>query len=195
MPIKMVWITLRTSAVLFIVCCVIYQLAITGIAKLIMPHQASGSLIYNSQHQVIGSELIGQEFKDPQFFQGRVSSVDYNANGSGSSNLAPSNPALMERMKASIEEWKKQNSDVPVSSLPMDLITNSGSGLDPDISPAAAMAQVPRISKLTGVSQDKLQALITQTTTPPQLGMLGDPAVNVLKLNIGLEQLKAGSGS
>ncbi len=195
MPIKMIWTTLRTSAVLFVICCVMYQLVVTGIAKVIMPHQASGSLIYNSQNQVIGSELIGQEFKDPQFFQGRVSSVDYNANGSGSSNLAPSNPALMERMKASIDEWKKNNPDVPVSSLPMDLITNSGSGLDPDISPAAAMAQVPRISKLTGVSQDKLNALITQNTNEPQLGMLGDPAVNVLKLNIGLEQLKTGSGS
>ncbi len=195
MAIKMVWTTLRTSAILFIICCVIYQLVITGIAQLVMPHQASGSLIYNSKNQVIGSELIGQQFKDPQFFQGRVSSVDYNANGSGSSNLAPSNPALMERMKASIEEWKKQNPDVPVSSLPMDLITNSGSGLDPDISPAAALAQVPRISKLTGVSQDKLQALITQNTNPPQLGMLGDSAVNVLKLNIGLEQLKAGASS
>ncbi|WP_322922401.1 potassium-transporting ATPase subunit KdpC [Paenibacillus campi] len=195
MPIKIIWTTLRTSAVLFIVCCVIYQLAITGIAKVLMPYQASGSLMYNSKHEVIGSALIGQQFTEPQFFQGRVSSIDYNADGSGSSNLAPSNPELIKRMQASIAQWKQQNPNVPVSALPMDLITNSASGLDPDISPAAALAQVPRISKLTGIAEDKLDALITQYTNPPQLGMLGDAAVNVLKLNIGLQQLRAGASS
>ncbi|MEW4369575.1 potassium-transporting ATPase subunit KdpC [Paenibacillus kandeliae] len=192
---KNVWISLRTTAVFFLICCVGYQLIVTGIASVALPKQAAGSLIYNKENQVVGSELIGQSFTDPQYFQGRVSSVEYNANGSGSSNLAPSNPDLIKRMQESITTWKQQNPNVPVSQLPMDLITNSGSGLDPDITPQAAQAQIPRISKLTGVSEQQLQSLIAQNTTSPQLGIFGEPAVNVLKMNMALQQLRAGSGS
>lgn len=187
---KNVWITLRTSAVLFVLCCVLYQLVITGVARVVMPHQAAGSLIYNSNHDVIGSELIGQSFTDPHYFQGRISSIDYNANGSGSPNYAPSNPELIKRIEESVTTWQKQNPSVPVASLPVDLITNSGSGLDPDITPQAAAAQIPRISQLTGLSAEQLQSLVSSNTTPAQLGIFGEPAVNVLKLNLAVQQLR-----
>nr|WP_082096700.1 potassium-transporting ATPase subunit KdpC [Paenibacillus wulumuqiensis] len=190
---KNVWITLRTSAILFVMCCVLYQLVITGIARVVMPHQAAGSLIYNSNHDVIGSELIGQSFTDPHYFQGRVSSVEYNANGSGSPNYAPSNPELIKRIEESVVTWQKQNPSVPVASLPVDLITNSGSGLDPDITPQAAAAQIPRISKLTGLSAEQLESIVSNNTTPAQLGIFGEPAVNVLKLNLAVQQLRAQS--
>ncbi|WP_046214645.1 potassium-transporting ATPase subunit KdpC [Paenibacillus wulumuqiensis] len=174
-------------------CCVLYQLVITGIARVVMPHQAAGSLIYNSNHDVIGSELIGQSFTDPHYFQGRVSSVEYNANGSGSPNYAPSNPELIKRIEESVVTWQKQNPSVPVASLPVDLITNSGSGLDPDITPQAAAAQIPRISKLTGLSAEQLESIVSNNTTPAQLGIFGEPAVNVLKLNLAVQQLRAQS--
>lgn len=185
---KTVWVTLRTSIILFLLCCVFYQLAVTGVAQALMSKQADGSLIYNSNNQVVGSELIGQSFTEPQYFQGRISSIDYNANGSGSPNFAPSNPELLKRLQESLGTWQKQNPDVPVSSLPVDLITNSGSGLDPDISPESAKAQIPRISSLTGVSADQLQALVQQNTSSRQLGIFGEPAVNVLKLNLALQK-------
>ena len=185
---KTVWVTLRTSIILFLLCCVFYQLAVTGVAQALMSKQADGSLIYNSNNQVVGSELIGQSFTEPQYFQGRISSIDYNANKSGSPNFAPSNPELLKRLQESVGTWQKQNPDVPVSSLPVDLITNSGSGLDPDISPESAKAQIPRISSLTGVSADQLQALVQQNTSSRQLGIFGEPAVNVLKLNLALQK-------
>lgn len=185
---KTVWITLRTSVILFLLCCVVYQLTVTGIAQAFMSKQADGSLIYNSNNQVVGSALVGQAFTEPQYFQGRISSIDYNANGSGSPNFAPSNPELLKRLQESVSTWQKQNPDVPVASLPVDLITNSGSGLDPDISPEAATAQIPRISNLTGVSTEQLQTLVQQNTMSRQLGIFGEPAVNVLKLNMALQQ-------
>jgi len=171
-----------------LLCGVIYNLSVTGIAQLIMPKQADGSLIYNESGDVIGSELIGQSFKDPKFFQGRVSSIDYHAEGSGSPNYAPSNPDLIARMRQSVKDWKTNNPDVPTDQLPIDLITNSGSGLDPHISPEAAIAQIPRISKLTGVTSKKLESLVSLNTEARKLGFLGEPLVNVLQLNIGLQR-------
>ena len=180
--------SLRLSLLLMLLCGVIYNLSVTGIAQLIMPKQADGSLIYNESGDVIGSELIGQSFKDPKFFQGRVSSIDYHAEGSGSPNYAPSNPDLIARMRQSVKDWKTNNPDVPTDQLPIDLITNSGSGLDPHISPEAAIAQIPRISKLTGVTSKKLESLVSLNTEARKLGFLGEPLVNVLQLNIGLQR-------
>ncbi len=182
----------RTSLVLM-ACALIYQLAVTGIVQAIAPMQANGSLIHNEKNQVIGSALIGQSFTDPKYFQGRVSSIKYDASASGSPNYAPSNPDMIERTKAAVETWKKENPDVPVSQLPIDLITNSASGLDPDISPEAAKAQIPRISKQTGVSIDQLQQLVDQHTKQRELGFLGEPTVNVLELNIALQKMIASS--
>lgn len=181
----------RASLVFIVLCGIAYPLTVTGAAQLLMPHQASGSLLQDSQGKVVGSELIGQNFKDPKFFQGRVSSIDYNGGGSGSNNYAPSNPDMLERTKASIEEWKKNNPDVPVSQLPVDLVTNSGSGLDPHISPKAAEAQIPRISKLNGLSQSELQKLVAEHTQGRDLGVFGEPRVNVLKLNLALSERNA----
>lgn len=182
-------IALRASLVFIVLCGILYPLVTTGAAQLLMPEQANGSLVKDSEGNVVGSELIGQNFTDPKYFQGRVSSIEYNGAGSGSNNYAPSNPDLMERTKASIEDWKLNNPDVPVGELPIDLITNSGSGLDPHITPQSAKVQIPRISKLTGVSEGELIRLVKEHTESRDLGVFGEPRVNVLKLNLALREL------
>jgi K+-transporting ATPase ATPase C chain len=179
-------VVLRVSLVFLVLCGIIYPLVSTGLAQLLMPGKANGSLIENSEGEVIGSELIGQSFTDPKYFHGRVSSIDYKAEASGSNNYAPSNPDMLDRTKESIETWKNNNPDVPVSELPIDLITNSGSGLDPHITPQSAMVQIPRISKLTGLSAAALEQLVEEQTEGRSLGVFGEPRVNVLKLNLAL---------
>jgi K+-transporting ATPase ATPase C chain len=188
---KMMISSMRLSLVLMLLCGLLYNLIITGIAQAVMPKQAGGSLIYDDKHNVIGSELIGQSFTDPKFFQGRISSIEYKAEGSGSANYAPSNEEMLKRTQQSIEQWSNDNPGVPVRRLPVDLITNSGSGLDPHISPEAAKAQIPRISRLTGIAAAKLDQLVDEHTAGRALGFLGEPAVNVLQLNLALiEQTK-----
>ncbi|KKO53939.1 potassium-transporting ATPase subunit KdpC [Paenibacillus sp. DMB20] len=182
-------IALRASLVFIVLCGMVYPLVTTGAAQLLMPDQANGSLLKDGSGKVVGSELIGQNFKDPKFFQGRVSSIDNNGAGSGSNNYAPSNPDLIERTKTSIEAWKQNNPDVPVSEVPIDLVTNSGSGLDPHISPKSAEVQIPRISKLTGISENDLQKLVDEHVEGRDLGVFGEPRVNVLKLNLALSEL------
>ncbi len=170
-------------------CGLVYPLIVTGIAQAVMKDNADGSLIYNDKNEVIGSTLIGQNFTDPRYFHGRVSSIEYKAEASGSNNYAPSNPDLEKRVEKSIEEWKKQNPSVPVTEVPIDLVTNSGSGLDPDISPKAASVQVERISKLTNISKETLEQLIKDQTEGAALGLFGETRVNVLKLNLELQKL------
>ncbi|WP_138752615.1 potassium-transporting ATPase subunit KdpC [Paenibacillus sinopodophylli] len=182
-------IPLRISVLFMVICGIIYPLASTGAAQLLFPRQADGSLMKDSTGQIVGSELIGQSFNNPQWFQGRVSSIDYNAAGSGSNNFGPSNPALTLRTAASIEAWKLDNPDISVSELPIALITNSGSGLDPHITPQSAMVQIPRISKLTGEPADVLQQLVDKHTEGRDLGVFGDERVNVLKLNLALSAM------
>jgi K+-transporting ATPase ATPase C chain len=184
-----VGIAVRASIVFIILCGIIYPLATTGLAQLLMPHNANGSIIKDSAGNAIGSELIGQKFANPKSFQGRISSIDYKAEASGSNNYAPSNPAMLQRTQDSIGAWKKENPDVPISKLPIALITNSGSGLDPHITPESAKVQIPRISKLTGVSADQLQKLVDKHTEGRDLGVFGEPRVNVLKLNIDLQTI------
>ena len=138
---------------------------------------------------MIGSKLIGQNFTDPRYFQGRVSSIEYKAEASGSNNYAPSDPDLAKRVEKSIADWKVQNPSVPVTEVPIDLVTNSGSGLDPDISPKAASVQVDRISKLTNIPKEKLNQLIKDQTEGAALGLFGEDRVNVLKLNLALQKL------
>jgi potassium-transporting ATPase KdpC subunit len=179
-------VSIRTSLLFMLLCGIVYPLASTAAAQLLFPHQANGSLLKDGNGEVTGSELIGQSFSDPAFFQGRVSSIEYNAAGSGSNNFAPSNPALIERTKASIEEWKANNPDVPVDMVPIALITNSGSGLDPHITPQSAAVQIPRISKLTGLPATELEAIVKEHTEGRDLGLFGDERVNVLKLNLAL---------
>ncbi|PFK31964.1 potassium-transporting ATPase subunit C [Bacillus cereus] len=180
---------IRVTFTFLVLCGLVYPLLVTGIAQAVMKDNADGSLIYNEKNEVIGSKLIGQNFTDPRYFHGRVSSIEYKAEASGSNNYAPSNPDLVERVEKSIADWKEKNPSIPVTEVPMDLVTNSGSGLDPDISPEAAYIQVDRISKLTNIPKEKLNQLIKNQTEGAALGLFGEDRVNVLKLNLELQKL------
>ncbi|WP_410769014.1 potassium-transporting ATPase subunit KdpC [Fontibacillus sp. BL9] len=181
----------RLSAVLIILCGIVYPLASTALAQVFMPSQANGSLLKNGEGKVVGSELIGQNFSNPAMFHGRVSSIEYKAEASGSNNYGPSNLDMLQRTSDFIARWKRDNPEVPVNELPIDLVTNSGSGLDPHISPASALVQVPRISGLTGISADTLRDLVKEHTEGRDLGLFGEERVNVLKLNMALMELSA----
>jgi K+-transporting ATPase ATPase C chain len=165
-----------------------YPLAVTGVSQELFPHQANGSLIVKDG-QVVGSELIGQPFADPRYFWGRPSATTpfpYNAAASAGSNLGPSNPALERAVQARIDALRAAD---PGNSrpLPADLVTASSSGLDPHISVAAALYQVPRVARERGLTEDQVTALVHQFTQGRQFGVLGEPRVNVLKLNLALD--------
>jgi K+-transporting ATPase ATPase C chain len=165
-----------------------YPLFVTGVAAVFFPHQAAGSLILKDG-QVIGSSLLAQSFTSDKYFHPRPSAAGngYDATASGGSNLAQSSKTLVDRIQASIDKLSKENPGKPV---PIDLVTTSGSGLDPDITPDAADFQVPRVAKARpGISEDRIRQLIAQHTTPRQLGLLGEPRVNVLELNLDLDKL------
>jgi potassium-transporting ATPase KdpC subunit len=182
------WPALRINIFLTILLGVGYPLAVTGISQILFPHQANGSLI-TKNGQVIGSELIGQNFTKTEYFQPRPSAAGndgYDPTASGGSNYGPTNQKLIDRVKASVEKFRKDNPDYQ-GPIPADLLTASGSGLDPEISPASAQAQEPRIAKARGISPDQLNQLVAQYTKSPDLGLLGEPRVNVLKLNLALD--------
>jgi K+-transporting ATPase ATPase C chain len=174
-----------------------YPLAMTAIAGVFFPRQAQGSLI-EQDGKVIGSELIGQEFKDEKYFHGRPSattapdpadstktvSAPYNAANSGGSNLGPTSKALNDRVKEDFDKLKAENPSMPV---PLDLVTTSASGLDPDISPNAALFQVPRVAKARQTTEDRVRALVSENTKGRFAGLLGEPRVNVLALNLALD--------
>ncbi len=180
---------LRIKLFMTLVLGVIYPLAITGVSELVFPHQANGSLII-AGGRVVGSELIGQNFTRPEYFQPRPSAAGaggYDATSSGGSNLGPTNQKLIDRVKASVEKFQKENPDYH-GPIPADLLTASASGLDPDISPASALAQVPRVAKARGIGIDQLRSIVSQRIARPTLGLLGEPRVNVLKLNLELDR-------
>lgn len=185
-PSSVIGMSLRASLLFLLLCGIVYPLVSTGAAQLLFPAQANGSLLKDSAGNVVGSSLIGQPFTDQRYFQGRVSSIDYKAEASGSNNYAPSNPELLARMKASIAQWQQDNPEVPIAQLPLALITNSGSGLDPDITPQSAIVQIARISKLTGLPKAELEELVHAHTKGRELGLFGDKRVNVLELNLAL---------
>jgi K+-transporting ATPase ATPase C chain len=178
----------------------VYPLGMTGLGQLIFPHQANGSLI-EKDGKVIGSSLIGQNFTSDKYFHPRPSattepdpkdpsktiSVPYAADNSSGSNLGPTNQALIDRVKADAAKLAKEN---PGAQIPVDLVTSSGSGLDPDISPAAALFQVPRVAKARHLDADKLRALIDAQTRAPLIGILGEARINVLELNLALDGVK-----
>lgn len=181
--------TIRFCLLIVFICGIIYPLATTGIAQLIFPKQANGSLILNKDHKVVGSELIGQSFTSLKYFHGRISSIDNDAAASGSNNYAPSNKEMLKRVDDSIDALKRENPKLNVNKIPLDLITNSGSGLDPDISIQAAEFQIPRIVKETGISEQKLRQLIKNNTADRSLGIFGEQRVNVLQLNLDVEEI------
>ena len=183
-----IWGTsIRFTLVTAILLGLAYPLAVTGVASLLFPHKAAGSLILKDGH-IIGSELLAQSFTADKYFHPRPSAAGngYDATSSGGSNLAQSNQALVTRIQGSIDKVAQENPGHPV---PIDLVTTSGSGLDPDITPDAAYFQVPRIAKARKLSEDQVSKLIAQQTAPRQLGLLGEPRVNVLDLNLALDNL------
>jgi len=170
---------------------VIYPLAVTGIAQLLFPAQANGSIILKDGKPV-GSALIGQPFDHPKYFWGRLSATapfPYNAAASSGSNLAQSNPALLEQAKGRIAALRDADPEAPVS-VPADLVTASGSGLDPQISPAAAAYQINRVARARGLDVAKVRTLVAHYTEGRQFGILGEPRVNVLKLNLALDEFQ-----
>lgn len=170
---------------------VLYPLAITGIAQVIFPRQANGSLIITNG-QVVGSDLIGQSFDNPHYFWGRLSATSpypFNAASSTGSNLGPTNPALTDEVKARIAALKAAD-PTNNSPIPVDLVTSSGSGLDPNISIAAALYQVPRVAKARGLSEEVVRTLVNRFTEGRQFGLLGEPRINVLELNLALDGIK-----
>ncbi|MCL2330784.1 MAG: potassium-transporting ATPase subunit C [Phycisphaerae bacterium] len=193
---------------------VVYPLAVTGVAQILFPKQANGSLIYRSEQgagsKVIGSELIGQKFASARYFHSRPSAAGngYDAMASGGSNLGPTSKTLVDRVKNAADQWRaeasggvKLNASSPLKAdassqpaavafdglVPVDLVTASGSGLDPDISPAAAALQISRVAQARSMSRERVEELVHRFTEPRQFGVLGEPRVNVLRLNLALD--------
>ena len=178
----------------------VYPLVMTGIAGVIFPRQAQGSLI-EVDGKVVGSALIGQEFNSDKYFHGRLSATTapdpndssktipapYNAANSGGSNLGPTNKALIDRVKADVDKLKKENPSAPV---PIDLVTTTGGGLDPHITPEAALFQVPRVAKARNMPEERLRQLVNEHVEGRLLGLLGEPRVNVLALNMALDGVR-----
>ena len=183
--------SIRALVVLTVITGVVYPLLVTGIAQVAFPKQANGSLI-EKDGKVLGSSLIGQPFSDPKYFWSRPSATSpmpYNGGSSSGSNQGPTNPALKEAVEGRVKALRDAGGD-PSKPVPVDLVTASGSGLDPHISPAAADYQVGRIAKQRGISEEKIKTLIEKNTEGRTFGFLGEPRVNVLRLNLALDAAK-----
>jgi K+-transporting ATPase ATPase C chain len=181
-----IWMTLATTVLLGI----IYPLVVTGLAQVLYPRRANGEII-ESRGKLVGSRLIGQPFTAPGYFHSRPSAAGpagYDSTQSQGSNLAPTNKALLDRVSASVQTLQAENPKAPI---PIDLVTASASGLDPDISPASAEFQIPRVAKERKMNEADLRALVQRHTQQRQFGFLGEPRVNVLELNLDLDEIRA----
>ncbi|MEG0768628.1 MAG: potassium-transporting ATPase subunit KdpC [Ruthenibacterium sp.] len=191
---------LLVTLVLMVLCGLIYPLLLTGIGQLLFPRQANGSLI-TVNGKAVGSAIVGQEFTDSRFLRGRPSAIRYNTYtaadavdgtyagvGSGSANYGPSNPALAQRVQADMDAFLAQHPDLTPADLPADLMTASGSGLDPDVSPAAAAVQLVQLAKNTGLSEEMLAQFVAENTKGKFLGVFGEARVNVLGVNLAIAQ-------
>lgn len=180
--------SLKLTVVLIVLCSVLYPLLIAGIAKT-APGEGKGETL-EVNGKVVGYANIGQKFTDDKYFWSRPSAVNYNAAGSGGSNKGPSNPDYLKEVQSRIDSFMVHNPEIKKEDIPADLVTASGSGLDPNISTQAAMVQVKRIAKTRTISEDKIKQLVENNIEKPLLGMFGPEKINVLKLNIALDQLK-----
>ena len=181
-----IWMTLATTVLLGIM----YPLVVTGLAQILYPRRANGEMI-ESRGKLVGSRLIGQPFTAPGYFHSRPSAAGpagYDPTQSQGSSLAPTNKALLDRVSASVQTLQAENPNAPI---PIDLVTASASGLDPDISPASAEFQIPRVAKERKMNEADLQALVQRHTQQRQFGFLGEPRVNVLELNLDLDEIHA----
>jgi potassium-transporting ATPase KdpC subunit len=182
-------IALRATAVTLILTGILYPLAMTGLAQAMFPSAANGSLAKDESGKVVGSRLVGQSFANPAYFQPRPSAAGngYDPMASGGSNFGPTSAKLQERAKSDLARLRKENPEAPAT-IPADLVTTSGSGLDPHISPQAAMWQVVRVARSRGVSTARVTAAVEESLSSRELGVLGEPTVNVLELNLALDR-------
>ncbi len=195
MLLKQIKISLIATVLFTVLTGLAYPLVVTGVGQVLFPGKANGSLI-KENGKVVGSELIGQPFSDPKYFWGRLSATTpypYNAGSSGGSNLGPLNPALLDAVKKRIADLKAVDS-TNTQTIPVDLVTASGSGLDPHISIAAAHYQLARVARVRGMSMAEVQSLVDKNTEGRQFGFLGEPRVNVLELNLALDQAQTEGG-
>ncbi|MGB8354378.1 MAG: K(+)-transporting ATPase subunit C [Chthoniobacteraceae bacterium] len=179
------------TIVFAIVLCGLYPLVVYGVGQAFFRHQANGSLILSKDGKVLGSEWLGQQFTSDKYFNSRPSAAGtgYDASSSGGTNLGPTSQKLNDSIKAAVDAYRKQNNLAADAPVPADAVTSSASGLDPHISPANALIQLPRVAKARNLDPAKVQELVEQNTDRPSLGILGDPGVNVLKLNLALDAL------
>lgn len=186
---KQFWIAVKITAVMVLLTGIAYPLLVTGLTKVLFPHAASGSLIA-ADGKVVGSELIGQRFTRPEYFHGRPSAAGkdgYDGLSSTGSNLGPTNKALIDRVAADVKRVRDENPTY-TGPIPADLVTQSGSGLDPDISPASAELQIARVAAARGVAPEAVRRVVASHTAGRQFGILGEPRVNVLALNLALDK-------
>ncbi|HEY5468665.1 MAG TPA: potassium-transporting ATPase subunit KdpC [Coriobacteriia bacterium] len=190
---RYVFASIRMAVLTMVVLGLVYPLAVTGLAQVLMPAKANGSLVTSANGTVIGSSLIGQGFTDAKYFHGRPSAAGadgYDATASSASNLAPTSRALVDSVAARVATAVAENPGLTSGTVPVDMVTASGSGLDPDITLANAYAQVARVASARGMSADAVRVLVDATATGRQFGLLGEPHVNVLALNIALDAAK-----